>query len=139
MPQTQTPPRQTVSPSPPDLTDQEVARFKAMLKARIRELSEQDSDLRARLASPPSAKANTFVAGTEGAMAAEADDEVIALLQHEQAELVAAQHALERIDHGDYGYCTECGVSIGLARLEVLPDAQLCVDCQDMMEHRKGR
>ncbi|MBI2734493.1 MAG: TraR/DksA family transcriptional regulator [Aquabacterium sp.] len=72
-------------------------------------------------------------------MAAEADDEVIALLHHEQTELAATQQALERIESGDYGQCTECGDPIGLARLEVLPEAHVCVGCQDMLEHRKGR
>lgn len=72
-------------------------------------------------------------------MAAEADDEVIALLLHEQTELAATRQALERIESGEYGQCTECGDPIGLARLEVLPEADLCVGCQDMLEHRQGR
>ncbi len=123
----------------PELTDEQVARFKSRLQEQVRVLSAQDGELRARLAAEESVTANTFVAGIEGAMAAEADDEVIALLHHEQTELAATRQALERIENGEYGDCTECGDPIGLARLEVLPEAHLCVGCQDMLEHRHGR
>ena len=123
----------------PALSPDELARFKARLQDQARALSAQDSELRARLAAEESVTANTFVAGIEGAMAAEADDETIAFLHHEQTELAATNQALERIESGDYGYCEECGDAIGVARLEVLPEAHLCVSCQDMMEHRKGR
>ncbi len=123
----------------PELTDEQVARFKSRLQEQVRVLSAQDGELRARLAAEESVTANTFVAGIEGAMAAEADDEVIALLHHEQTELAATRQALERIENGEYGDCTECGDPIGLARLEVLPEAHLCVGCQDMLEHRQGR
>lgn len=135
MPSNQAP----VLPLEPELSDEQVARFKARLQEQVRALSVQDGELRARLAAEESVTANTFVAGTEGAMAAEADDEVIALLQHEQTELAATQQALERIENGEYGECTECGDPIGAARLEVLPEAHLCVGCQDMLEHRQGR
>jgi len=123
----------------PELTVEQVARFKTRLQEQVRALSAQDGELRARLAAEESVTANTFVAGIEGAMAAEADDEVIALLLHEQTELAATRQALERIESGEYGQCTECGDPIGLARLEVLPEADLCVGCQDMLEHRQGR
>lgn len=121
------------------LTAEQLAHFKSRLQEQARALSAQDSELRARLAAEESVTANTFVAGIEGAMAAEADDEVIALLHHEQTELVATRQALERIESGEYGQCTECGDPIGLARLEVVPEAHLCVGCQDMLEHRRGR
>lgn len=122
-----------------DLNDARVASLKAQLMQQVEALSDKDSELRARLAAEESATANTFVAGVEGAMAAEADDEVIALLHHEQTELAAAHQALERIEQGTYGFCAECGEAIGFKRLEVLPAAHLCVSCQDMVEHRKGR
>lgn len=128
-----------VAPMAPALRTEDLARFKARLQDQARALSTQDSELRARLAAEESVTANTFVAGIEGAMAAEADDETIAFLHHEQTELVATKQALERIENGDYGYCEECGDAIGMARLEVLPEAHLCVGCQDMLEHRKGR
>lgn len=122
-----------------DLSDAMVASLRSRLAQQVRDLSSKDGELRARLAAKDAATTNTFVAGTEGAMAAEADDEVIALLRHEQTELVAAQAALDRIDQGEYGACAECGEAIGTHRLSVLPSAHLCVHCQDLLEHRQGR
>jgi DnaK suppressor protein len=115
-----------------------VAELKSRLLLRERELMAQDVGLRERLACEQAATANTFVAGTEGACAAEADDEVIALLHHERDELRAVQDALARIADGTYGECLECGEPIGALRLSVLPEAALCVGCQGMAEHRAG-
>lgn len=110
--------------------------LKVRLLARERELQTQDADLRERLASEQAATANTFVAGTEGACATESDDEVIALLHHEQLELKAVREALVRMDEGSYGACLECGEPIGALRLSVLPEAALCVGCQGDAERR---
>lgn len=115
-----------------------VDELKARLLARARELMAQDAVLRERLASQQSVTTNTFVAGTEGACEAEADDEVIALLRHEQDELRAVQDALTRLAEGTYGACLECDEPIGAMRLSVLPEAALCVGCQGMAEHRAG-
>ena len=38
--------------------------------------------------------------------------------------------ALERIETGDYGYCTVCDEDIALKRLENDPSAPNCIDCQ---------
>ena len=45
--------------------------------------------------------------------------------------------ALERIDTGDYGYCSTCGIEIGVQRLEARPTAELCVDCKTLDEIRE--
>jgi DnaK suppressor protein len=39
------------------------------------------------------------------------------------------EHALARIEQGEYGVCESCGESIPVARLEVLPYATKCVSC----------
>lgn len=44
------------------------------------------------------------------------------------------QDALERIKAGKYGICAICGQPIDVERLEVLPQAINCLDCQKMME-----
>lgn len=48
----------------------------------------------------------------------------------QSAGLVAINHALARMDDGVYGTCEGCGVEIPFERLEALPDAVLCIDCQ---------
>ena len=41
------------------------------------------------------------------------------------------------IDSGDYGYCSSCGVEIGIKRLEARPTATLCIDCKTLEEVRE--
>ncbi len=43
---------------------------------------------------------------------------------------------IAKIDAGEYGYCDNCGVEIGLSRLEARPTATLCIDCKTLDEIR---
>jgi DnaK suppressor protein len=45
--------------------------------------------------------------------------------------------SIARIDAGEYGYCDNCGVEIGLKRLEARPTATLCIDCKELEERRE--
>lgn len=45
--------------------------------------------------------------------------------------------SLESIESGEYGYCEECGVNIGIRRLEARPTATLCIDCKSLDEIRE--
>ncbi|ANK82788.1 MAG: hypothetical protein TEF_19800 [Rhizobiales bacterium NRL2] len=40
--------------------------------------------------------------------------------------------ALERIESGDYGYCTECDEEIAEKRLLIDPAAARCIDCAEL-------
>ncbi|MHB9024630.1 MAG: TraR/DksA C4-type zinc finger protein [Armatimonadota bacterium] len=44
--------------------------------------------------------------------------------------------ALEKLEDGTYGVCDSCGVEINPNRLEALPWASLCLNCQDRLEGR---
>ena len=45
--------------------------------------------------------------------------------------------ALRRMDTGSYGICERCGKKIGVARLEALPFAALCIECKSREERRR--
>lgn len=45
--------------------------------------------------------------------------------------------ALNFLDTGDYGYCEDCGIEIGIRRLEARPTANLCIDCKSLEEIRE--
>lgn len=47
--------------------------------------------------------------------------------------------ALRSIESGQYGICERCKQPIGEGRLEVMPDATLCVKCQGEIERRNRR
>lgn len=44
---------------------------------------------------------------------------------------------IERIEADDYGFCDQCGIEIGIRRLEARPTANLCVDCKTLDEIRE--
>lgn len=46
-----------------------------------------------------------------------------------KAELHRIEQALQRIESGDYGYCTICDEPVAKKRLELDPAIQTCVDC----------
>jgi DnaK suppressor protein len=46
--------------------------------------------------------------------------------------------ALQRVDDGTYGTCERCGERIQPARLEAIPEAALCRDCQAEVERLEG-
>ena len=41
---------------------------------------------------------------------------------------------LIRVEEDDYGFCDQCGVEIGIRRLEARPTADLCIDCKTLDE-----
>lgn len=58
------------------------------------------------------------------------------LLVNEQALLAEVESALERIDQGTYGKCTNCGQPIPEKRLEALPWASRDIKCEEQLEQR---
>jgi DnaK suppressor protein len=54
----------------------------------------------------------------------------LALRDHNNAQLEATDAALARIDAGVFGICITCGQPIAAARLEALPSAAHCIECQ---------
>jgi len=45
-------------------------------------------------------------------------------------QLAEVEHALHKFDQGTYGLCDICGQHIEPARLEALPQANLCLSCK---------
>lgn len=52
------------------------------------------------------------------------------IAESDQMELAAIEEALEKMEEGDYGRCQNCGRSIPVARLRILPTAVYCVSCR---------
>jgi DnaK suppressor protein len=48
-----------------------------------------------------------------------------------ETKLAAINAALAKIANGTYGKCDKCGKNIPIERLEIFPEAGLCVDCQE--------
>ena len=66
-----------------------------------------------------------------------AQDEISSqLAEVESRELANIENALEQMREGSYGQCDGCEKPIPLARLQALPYATTCIDCQ--RESEKG-
>ena len=51
--------------------------------------------------------------------------------------LAEVEHSLHKLDDGTYGVCDNCGQPINRARLEALPQANLCLNCKVLQERAK--
>jgi DnaK suppressor protein len=61
---------------------------------------------------------------------------LIAVLERKLQDIDSALRSMER---GQYGICERCGNPIEVARLEVKPDATLCINCQAEVERLAKR
>jgi DnaK suppressor protein len=68
-----------------------------------------------------------------------AQDEISSqLAEVESRELANIERALTRIRNGTYGECEICSNKIPLARLNALPYATSCIECQRAAENGSG-
>jgi DnaK suppressor protein len=61
-------------------------------------------------------------------------DNTLRLMDTEGEVLQQVEAALERIDEGTYGLCSECGHKIPKLRLKAIPYTPYCVKCASQME-----
>ncbi len=82
-------------------------------------------------------------AGMGNHIADEATDIMIrerdmALQDNTEDLLAKIDDAIERIDDGTYGTCQRCGKEINPERLEALPYARYCIECQSIVEQEQS-
>jgi len=66
----------------------------------------------------------------EGASEAMELETRLALERRSSDLLVEVEHALRKVQEGTYGLCDVCGQPIGIERLEIRPQAYLCMTCK---------
>jgi DnaK suppressor protein len=59
---------------------------------------------------------------------------MFSLSDSERLLLLQIEDAIKRMDAGTYGRCTNCGNTIHPLRLEAVPWARFCIDCQELAE-----
>jgi DnaK suppressor protein len=57
-------------------------------------------------------------------------DRLLVVASEARAKVAEIDAAIGRVDEGTYGNCEACGKPIPKARLEVVPEATLCVRCK---------
>jgi RNA polymerase-binding protein DksA len=65
-------------------------------------------------------------------------EKVFALVQGLERKLESIEYALRQAQAGKYGICERCGKQIDPARLEIVPEATLCVECKTLAEQGVG-
>ena len=70
--------------------------------------------------------------GSQAAAASQvfAQQRDLALRERAEKELMLVETALERLDAGTFGRCQRCGREVAAARLQAIPWAAHCIDCQ---------
>lgn len=64
----------------------------------------------------------------------------LALEKRIKNQLAEVEHALHKFEEGTYGLCDGCGQPIDPARLEALPQANLCMSCKaQQAKNAKGK
>jgi DnaK suppressor protein len=53
---------------------------------------------------------------------------------NERNTLRLVEEAIDRLSDGSFGDCTNCGDEISAKRLEAIPWAPYCINCQELME-----
>ncbi len=70
----------------------------------------------------------------ERALELENLDALFAIDRETRFELRQINEAIERIDSGHYGFCSECGVAISAERLAAIPYTDTCIGCAQRAE-----
>ena len=105
--------------------------LKEMLEDRRRDIHDRLRTLRETL--PVQAEVKDAEEQSVDDLVREVD---FALMQMKSETLAKIDEAMQRLEHGTYGNCTECGSEIAEARLKAVPFAALCRDCQERVESR---
>ena len=114
--------------------------LKAMLDGRRREIqAEVQGKMRDVRAAGEVTRVNDVFDAVESSEADIQEDIEFALIQMKSETLNKINDALSRLDHGDYGYCFDCGEEIAEKRLRALPFAVRCKDCEEAREVAQQR
>ena len=55
----------------------------------------------------------------------------------EKTFLSKIEHALEKIENGEFGVCEDCEEPISIKRLEARPETTLCIRCKEDQERQE--
>ena len=104
-------------------------------KSLHRELEQKRDELYARLERITANLRRGFESDSKERAKQLEDREVVDALGNEaRLELAKISATIQRIEAGDYGTCSDCGLQIDRNRLAAYPYATECIDCATMEE-----
>jgi DnaK suppressor protein len=119
----------------------ELERFKQKLyqdRERIMsELEELSANLNDPRAESPNSSAYSNHMADLGTDAMERE-KAFYYASQDRIHLGRIERALRRIEDANYGVCESCNKDIPIRRLEAVPDATLCIACQEEQEKKRS-
>ena len=109
-------------------------RLESLLERHTSELKERKHTLRSSLTD----EAAGFGPESEWGFACDARGIGAALVSISAATVQSIETALRRLRSGTYGKCIDCDGAISQARLNALPFAEVCVECQARRDEATG-
>ena len=110
-------------------TQSEISRLSAVRQEIIKDIAGLRTDL-LNMAEPSADEADADAFERE---------KTWALVQRLTQKLESIERAIQLSQNGTYGVCESCGERIDPARLEILPEATLCLNCKRKTERRTKR
>lgn len=118
------------------LTNEQTQHIRQTLERRAAQLQ---LELAAHREARERADAESGVADTKDVADSKATDEMgAAEAERDRSELAQIETALQRLDLGRYGECSDCNESIDASRLLALPAATRCLKCQAQRERTRA-
>lgn len=100
-----------------------IAAVRSRLEGQAAELRARRDRIARDLAEPLNADSSEQAVEVEDDAALEGQAALV------EREIASVNRALDRIEKGTYGECVRCGSDIAPERLEVRPEAALCIAC----------
>lgn len=105
---------------------EQLNRFKVQLEELAAELK---AGLETKSEATAAVQLDTSIGRLSRMDAIQSQQIALGLKARQQQHLLRVQNALEAIRNGTYGRCRKCKGEIALGRLEVQPDAVVCIQC----------
>lgn len=110
------------------VTPQELNRYRTRLLAMRDRLTSEINQM------APFVLTDARAEGEHDRAVSESVDKELALERDEENIRRQVVEALARIESGNYGQCQDCGQRIAAGRLEALPYALVCIECERKKE-----
>lgn len=122
--------KQTAKPAPEVNSERYEALRERLLKQKQEILDLYNQDLKAGQESSDDGTDDIV----DRANAAYNRELMFSLSDSERTLLLQIEDAIGRMGRSAYGRCNNCGQTIALVRLEAVPWARFCIDCQELAE-----
>lgn len=112
------------------MSDEQLAHFRLILNAWRTQLRHEVDRTKTHMAE----EAANFPDPADRATQEEEFSLELRARDRERKLIKKIEKTLKKIEDDDFGFCEQCGIEIGIRRLEARPTADLCIDCKTLAE-----